>query len=71
MATTRTLSHSQYEQLRDYADGYDRWVNGGPPRFAVNAGYITAASHDRSMYHLTSAGALALAAYMAKWGVRV
>jgi hypothetical protein len=67
----RTISHTQYEQLRDYADGYDRWINGGAPRGLVSAGYITAAHHDRTMFHLTSAGALALAAYQAKYGIRL
>jgi len=69
MAATRTISHTQYEQLRQYADGHDRWINGGAPKGLVNAGLITASTFDRQMYHLTSAGAMALLAYQARYGV--
>ena len=70
----RTISHSQYEELREYdsPDGLfrARWVNGGPLASLVNNGYIKPTAHDRNMYELTDDGFFALTAYRSRWGVK-
>lgn len=71
MTTSRTISHSQYESLRWYEDGHDRWINGGAPRSLVASGLIQAAPHDRAMFHITPAGNSALSAYRDRYGVHV
>lgn len=66
----RTITHTQYEELREYGDHSWRWVNGGPLRSLVTAGYITEARHDRQMFQLTQAGSEALAAYRTRYGIK-
>jgi hypothetical protein len=67
----RTLTHSQYERLVTYDHGNPSWQNGAPPSSLAALGYLRQMTYDRSLFQLTEAGAAALAAYRAKWGIRV
>lgn len=65
----RTITETQYMELRQYEGHMHRWVNGGPLRSLVTNGYIVQAPHDRSMYLLTAAGTDALRAFRTRYGI--
>ena len=65
----RTITESQYMELREYEGHSWRWVNGGPKPSLVASGLITASPHDRSMFGITEAGSAALSAFRAHHGL--
>ncbi len=65
----KTLTESQYMELREYEGHSWRWVNGGPKPSLVSNGLIVPAAHDRSMYQLTQLGSDALAAFRIRYGI--
>lgn len=67
----RTITESQYELLRVYRDGHDRWINGGPPAALISRGLLSAAPHDRSMFRITLEGQEALSAFETRYGIKV
>ena len=65
----RTITESQYMELREYEAHTSRWVNGGPKASLVSQGLIVPAPHDRSMFQLTPAGEDALNAFRSRYGI--
>ena len=65
----RTITETQYIELREYEPHTHRWVNGGPLASLVSRGLIAPAAHDRSMFQLTTAGREALSAFRARYGL--
>jgi hypothetical protein len=67
--TKRTITESQYMELREYEGHSFRWVNGGPKASLVSSGLIQRAAHDPSMFQLTPAGSDALSAFRNRYGL--
>ena len=65
----RTITETQYMELRGYEDHSWRWVNGGPLPSLVAKQLIAPSLHDRSMYAITPLGTDALRAFRARYGV--
>ena len=65
----RTITESQFIELRRYQDGHPCWVNGGPVRSLVANGLIRNDGRARDMYVITPAGLDALQAFRSRYGV--
>lgn len=67
--TKRSLTETQYMELRHYGEHTARWVNGGPLKSLIANGLIRPCAHDRNMFEITPAGVTALEAFKARHGI--
>lgn len=65
----RTITESQFTELRRYEHGNPSWVNGGPVRSLVANGLIRSDGRARDMFVITPAGLEALSAFRSRYGV--
>ena len=68
--TKRTITETQFMELRQYDEHTHRWVNGGPLKSLVANGLIRPAASQPGFYEITPAGAEAVEAFRAKYGIR-
>ncbi len=65
----KTLTESQYMELRKYEDGNDHWQQGGPLASLVSRGYIRSAVRQSGFYRITEVGSDALTAFRIRYGI--